>query len=92
MPLTDNKSIDNEKVYEELERFYRNLSTEKSRRTYLATLLNDIDEDLSLLRNITTLDLCQKLEIDDKCRTINIITDEIRSRAIDKHKVFIKRY
>lgn len=85
MLLTDNKSTDNEKVYEELQRFYQNLSTNKNRRTYLATLLNDIDENLSLLRNITSLDFCQKLEVDDKCPT----TEEIQSKARDKHKVLL---
>lgn len=78
--LTENKSIDTAKIYEELQLFYQNLSANKSRRTYLATLLNDIDKNLSLLRNITSLDTCQRLDNIDKN-----YPEDIFPKAKDKH-------
>lgn len=85
MLQTENKfeklQTETEKICEELLLFYQNLSANKSRRTYLATLLKDIDKNLSLLRNITSLESCQKLDFTDIK-----YPEETYLKAKDKHE------
>lgn len=70
---------ENKKVYEELRQFYKNLSANRSRRTYLETILNDIDKNLSLLRNITSLDECQMLNF--TTNTENLQREDMESKS-----------